>query len=63
MRAGCWYEVAPVSERQWPSRYKQRVGARWTDDGAVRTAKARAAWLNNEWDAVTRDARQLLLAT
>lgn len=26
LRAGCWYEVTPVSERQWPSRYKQRVG-------------------------------------
>jgi hypothetical protein len=26
LRAGCWYEVAPVSARQWPSRYKQRVG-------------------------------------
>lgn len=22
----CWYEVNPVSPRQWPSRYKQRVG-------------------------------------
>lgn len=26
LRAGCWYEVTPVSERQWPSRYKERVG-------------------------------------
>lgn len=22
----CWYEVAPVSARQWPSRYKDRIG-------------------------------------
>lgn len=26
LRVGCWYEVVPVSERQWPSRYKQRIG-------------------------------------
>lgn len=26
LRAGCWYEVVPVSERQWPSRYKERIG-------------------------------------
>lgn len=26
LRAGCWYEVTPVSQRQWPSRYKERVG-------------------------------------
>jgi hypothetical protein len=26
LRVGCWYEVAPISERQWPSRYKQRIG-------------------------------------
>ncbi|NIQ11193.1 MAG: ISKra4 family transposase [Gammaproteobacteria bacterium] len=22
----CWYEVSPISARQWPSRYKRRVG-------------------------------------
>ena len=26
LRAGCWYEVAPVSKRQWPSRFRKRVG-------------------------------------
>ncbi len=26
LRVGCWYEVVPVSERQWPSRYKHRIG-------------------------------------
>ena len=23
----CWYEVTPTSTRQWPSRYKERIGA------------------------------------
>jgi len=22
----CWYEVSPISQRQWPSRYKERIG-------------------------------------
>ncbi len=26
LKTVCWYEVSPVSERQWPSRYKKRVG-------------------------------------
>lgn len=26
LRVGCWYEVVPLSERQWPSRYKERIG-------------------------------------
>ncbi len=29
----------------------RKSGAQWTVDGAVRTAKARAAWLSGEWDA------------
>lgn len=39
----------------------KRSGARWTKEGAVATAKARAAWLTNadEWDAVTRDPPRL----
>jgi hypothetical protein len=28
----------------------KRAGARWTEPGAVATAKARAAWLNGDWD-------------
>jgi hypothetical protein len=28
----------------------RKSGAQWTIDGAVRTAKARAAWLSGEWD-------------
>ena len=40
----------------------KRSGARWTKDGAVHTAKARAAWLSDEWDAVTRDVTPLALA-
>ena len=31
----------------------KRSGARWTEEGAVTTAKARAAWLSDEWDEVT----------
>lgn len=26
LKTVCWYEVTPVSERQWASRYKERVG-------------------------------------
>ena len=26
LKTVCWYEVSPLSERQWPSRYKERVG-------------------------------------
>jgi hypothetical protein len=28
----------------------KRAGARWTQPGAVATAKARAAWLSRQWD-------------
>jgi hypothetical protein len=36
----------------------KRAGARWTETGAIATAKARAAWLSNQWDdlAVRRAA-------
>lgn len=40
----------------------KRSGARWSHAGAVQTAKARAAWLSDEWDAVTRDVPSLPLA-
>lgn len=40
----------------------KRSGARWTEEGAVTTAKARAAWLSDEWDAVTRPEPDLTLA-
>ena len=30
----------------------RKSGAQWTLDGAVRTAKARAAWLSREWDSL-----------
>jgi len=32
----------------------KRSGARWSKSGAVATAKARAAWLSNDWLAVTQ---------
>ena len=39
----------------------KRSGARWTEDGAVATAKARAAWLSGYWDhlAILRDSLPL----
>lgn len=37
----------------------KRAGARWTETGAVATAKARAAWLSNQWDALA--ARRAIL--
>jgi hypothetical protein len=39
----------------------KRAGARWTETGAIQTAKARAAWLSNEWEqlAITRSALPL----
>lgn len=30
----------------------KRAGARWTETGAVATAKARAAWLSDQWDDI-----------
>jgi hypothetical protein len=40
----------------------KRAGARWTESGAVATAKARAAWLSGQWDilASKRTALPLL---
>jgi len=31
----------------------KRPGARWTNDGASAVAKARAAWLSHQWDALS----------
>jgi hypothetical protein len=30
----------------------KRVGARWTEQGAISTAKARAAWLSGHWKSL-----------
>lgn len=38
----------------------KRAGARWSEDGARRTAKARAAWLSEQWDDL--EQRSLALA-
>jgi hypothetical protein len=40
----------------------KRAGARWTETGAVQTAKARAAWLSGDWDALTQARAALPLA-
>ena len=32
----------------------KRSGARWTKQAAVTTAKARAAWLSDQWQDVSR---------
>jgi hypothetical protein len=37
----------------------KRSGARWTEQGAVATAKARAAWLSGQWD-ILADKRAAL---
>ena len=41
----------------------KRAGARWTKDGAVSTAKARAAWLSNPWDDLAKRRAALPLAS
>jgi hypothetical protein len=38
------------------------AGARWTLDGSVQTAKARAAWLSDDWDALALKRAVLPLA-
>ena len=40
----------------------KRSGARWTLAGARKTAKARAAWLSDQWDSLAARRRQLPLA-
>jgi len=39
------------------------AGARWSKDGLVQTAKARAAWLSDAWDTLSAKRAQLPLAT
>jgi len=40
----------------------KRAGARWTETGAVATAKARAAWLSDDWDELALRRASLPLA-
>jgi hypothetical protein len=40
----------------------KRAGARWTEDGALTTAKARAAWLSGTWDVLASKRAALPLA-
>jgi hypothetical protein len=40
----------------------KRAGARWTEAGAVATAKARAAWLSDQWDDLAGRRAALPLA-
>jgi hypothetical protein len=40
----------------------KRAGARWTEPGAVQTAKARAAWLSGDWDLLAAQRATLSLA-
>jgi hypothetical protein len=40
----------------------KRAGARWTETGAVATAKARAAWLSDQWDDLAARRAVLPLA-
>lgn len=40
----------------------KRAGARWTETGAVATAKARAAWLSGQWDDLAARRTSLPLA-
>jgi len=40
----------------------KRAGARWTETGAVATAKARAAWLSSQWDHLAAQRARLPLA-
>lgn len=41
----------------------KRAGARWTEQGAVATAKARAAWLSGQWDILAAKRAFLPVAT
>lgn len=41
----------------------KRAGARWTQPGALLTAKARAAWLSGAWDLLASRRAALSLAT
>jgi hypothetical protein len=41
----------------------KRAGARWTERGALLTAKARAAWLSGTWDVLAANRAALPLAS
>jgi hypothetical protein len=41
----------------------KRAGARWSEPGAIATAKARAAWLSGSWDCLVAQRIALPLAT
>ena len=41
----------------------KRAGARWTEPGAVATAKARAAWLSGQWDILASKRAALPFAS
>ena len=41
----------------------KRAGARWTEQGAVQTAKARAAWLSGSWETLAAKRAALPLAS
>ena len=45
-----------IGELRW-----KEAGARWTKNGAVHTAKARTAWLRNQWEPIV-SRRSLPLA-
>ena len=49
--------------KQIVSHRLKRPGARWTETGARRTAKARAAWLSGQLDRLVPLRAQLPLAT
>jgi hypothetical protein len=49
--------------KQITSQRLKRLGARWTLEGARSTAKARAAWLSNQWDLLAVLRAALPLAT
>jgi hypothetical protein len=40
----------------------KRARARWTEPGALQTAKARAAWLSGDWDDLAARRAALPLA-
>ena len=54
--------IESAAKRLGELRLKE-AGARWTEKGAVATAKARAAWLGNQWDPIVsrRSRRELPL--
>ena len=41
----------------------KRAGARWTEHGAIATAKARAAWLSEHWDVLASKRAALPMAS